>query len=202
MLDLKRYLKAQKSKGREIYPKGNEFFNSLNSTPLDEVKVVIIGQDPYHGLGQAHGLSFSVPLGIKIPPSLNNIFKELKNDIGIDMPSNGCLLPWANQGVLLLNSVLSVERGLPGSHANRGWEQFTDAIIEKLDERGSIVFMLWGSYAAKKGQKIDSKRHLVLRSPHPSPLSANRGFFGSKHFSKCNKFLESKGIESINWEIN
>ena len=201
MKDLSIFLNSEVKEGKEIYPKGNEMFLSLNLTPYDEVKVVIIGQDPYHGPGQAHGLSFSVPEGVKIPPSLHNIFLELKEDLNISIPQNGFLSNWAQQGVLLLNSVLSVERGKPGSHSLKGWEKFTDKIISLLNNKEHIVFMLWGNYAAQKGREIDASKHLVLKSAHPSPLSSHKGFFGNKHFSKCNKFLDTKGIEPIDWQI-
>jgi len=173
----------------------------MNSTPFHKVKVVIIGQDPYHGPGQAHGLCFSVPKDVKIPPSLENIYKELEEDLGIPKSKNGCLLPWAGQGVLLLNSVLSVEKGRAGSHALKGWERFTDKIISKINEKDCVVFMLWGRYAVKKAISVDTSKHLILKSVHPSPLSAHKGFFGNRHFSKCNEFLNSKGMSSINWEI-
>ena len=201
MKDLSIFLNSEVKEGKEVYPKGNEMFLSLNLTPYDEVKVVIIGQDPYHGPGQAHGLSFSVPEGVKIPPSLHNIFLELKEDLNISIPQNGFLSNWAQQGVLLLNSVLSVERGKPGSHSLKGWEKFTDKIIALLNNKEHIVFMLWGNYAALKGREIDASKHLVLKSAHPSPLSSHKGFFGNKHFSKCNKFLDTKGIEPIDWQI-
>ena len=201
MKDLSIFLNSEVKEGKEIYPKGNEMFLSLNLTPYDEVKVVIIGQDPYHGPGQAHGLSFSVPEGVKIPPSLHNIFLELKEDLNISIPQNGFLLNWAQQGVLLLNSILSVERGKPGSHSLKGWEKFTDKIIALLNNKEHIVFMLWGNYASQKGRAIDASKHLVLKSAHPSPLSSHKGFFGNKHFSKCNKFLDTKGIEPIDWQI-
>ena len=201
MKDLSIFLNSEVKEGKEVYPKGNEMFLSLNLTPYDEVKVVIIGQDPYHGPGQAHGLSFSVPEGVKIPPSLHNIFLELKEDLNISIPQNGFLLNWAQQGVLLLNSILSVERGKPGSHSLKGWEKFTDKIIALLNNKEHIVFMLWGNYAAQKGREIDASKHLVLKSAHPSPLSSHKGFFGNKHFSKCNKFLDTKGIEPVDWQI-
>ena len=201
MLSLKSFLLDEKRKGKKIFPIGKEMFKAFNSTPFEEVKVVILGQDPYHNPGQAHGLCFSVPKGIKIPPSLINIFKELQTDLGISFPTNGCLLPWAKQGVLLLNSILSVELGIAGSHASKGWERFTDVVISKVNERDSIVFMLWGSYAAQKGLSIDTSKHLVLKSAHPSPLSAHKGFFGNKHFSRCNQFLQERGHSTIIWEI-
>ena len=201
MQELKLFLQSEKKKGKKIFPKGEDMFKALNLTPLDKVKVVILGQDPYHGPGQAHGLCFSVPEGVRIPPSLQNIFKELQSDLGLSIPSSGCLESWAEQGVLLLNSILSVEKGLANSHSSKGWELFTDSVISMVNEKKSIVFMLWGGYAAQKGKSIDSTRHLVLKSVHPSPLSAHRGFFGNRHFSKCNQFLESKGISPIDWKV-
>ena len=201
MQELKLFLQSEKKRGKKIFPKGEDMFKALNLTPLDKVKVVILGQDPYHGAGQAHGLCFSVPEGVRIPPSLQNIFKELQSDLGLSIPSSGCLESWAEQGVLLLNSILSVEKGLANSHSSKGWELFTDSIISMVNEKKSIVFMLWGGYAAQKGKSIDSTRHLVLKSVHPSPLSAHRGFFGNRHFSKCNQFLESKGISPIDWKV-
>ena len=201
MQELSSFLKSEINEGKKIYPKGNEMFLSMNSTPFHKVKVVIIGQDPYHGPGQAHGLCFSVPEDVKIPPSLENIFKELEEDLGIPKPKNGCLLTWASQGVLLLNSVLSVEKGRAGSHALKGWERFTDKIISKINEKDCVVFMLWGQYAAKKAYSVDTYKHVLLKSAHPSPLSSHKGFFGNRHFSKCNEFLNSKGISPIKWEI-
>ena len=201
MQELKLFLQSEKKKGKKIFPKGEDMFKALNLTPLDKVKVVILGQDPYHGPGQAHGLCFSVPEGVRIPPSLQNIFKELQSDLGLSIPSSGCLESWAEQGVLLLNSILSVEKGLANSHSSKGWELFTDSVISMVNEKKSVVFMLWGGYAAQKGKNIDSTRHLVLKSAHPSPLSAHRGFFGNRHFSKCNQFLESKGISPIDWKV-
>lgn len=201
---LREFLKAETRKGKKIYPKGSEFFNALNLTPFEKVKVVILGQDPYHGPGQAHGLSFSVRPGVKPPPSLVNIFKELKSDEAVDfvMPKHGHLESWAKQGVLLLNATMSVEEGLAGSHQGKGWEQFTDAIIDSLNRgRENLVFMLWGSFAQKKGAMVDEKRHLVLKAPHPSPLSAHRGFLGCKHFSKANTYLIQHKIEPINWNL-
>ena len=202
MQELKLFLQSEKKRGKKIFPKGEDMFKALNLTPLDKVKVVILGQDPYHGSGQAHGLCFSVPEGVRIPPSLQNIFKELQSDLGLSIPSSGCLESWAEQGVLLLNSILSVEKGLANSHSSKGWELFTDSVISMVNEKKSIVFMLWGGYAAKKGKSIDSTKHLVLKSVHPSPLSAHQGFFGNRHFSKCNQFLESKGIGPIDWKLN
>ncbi|MEM1308396.1 MAG: uracil-DNA glycosylase [Cyanobacteria bacterium P01_H01_bin.153] len=199
---LKEFLKAEKAAGKIIYPRGSLMFNAMNSTPFDEVKVVILGQDPYHGPGQAHGLSFSVPMGVAPPPSLVNIFQEIEQDLGIKPPKHGCLQSWADQGVLLLNSVLTVEQHKAASHKGRGWEEFTDTIIDALNQqRDHIVFMLWGSYAQKKGKYIDRDRHLVLTSPHPSPLSAHRGFFGNQHFSKANAYLEDHDIEPISWAL-
>jgi uracil-DNA glycosylase len=202
MLDLKAFLLAQKEQGKVIYPAGGQYFNALNSTPLDRVKVVILGQDPYHGEGQAHGLSFSVPPGVRMPPSLLNIIKEIQADLGLDQQHfpDGCLASWASQGVLLLNSVLTVEQGLAAAHQGKGWEQFTDKVIEVLsDQRDHCVFLLWGSYAQKKGAKIDRNKHLVLQAPHPSPLSAYRGFFGCRHFSQCNAYLAAHGEAPIDW---
>ena len=201
MQELKLFLQSEKKRGKKIFPKGEDMFKALNLTPLDKVKVVILGQDPYHGAGQAHGLCFSVPEGVRIPPSLQNIFKELQSDLGLSIPSSGCLESWAEQGVLLLNSILSVEKGLANSHSSKGWELFTDSVISMVNEKKSIVFMLWGGYAAQKGKSIDSTKHLVLKSVHPSPLSAHQGFFGNRHFSKCNQFLESKSIRPIDWKV-
>ncbi len=202
MQQLRGFLQAEKSAGKVIFPPGPLMFNALNSTPLEQVKVVIIGQDPYHGPGQAHGLSFSVPPGVPAPPSLQNIFKEIQRDLGYPIPGHGCLQSWADQGVLLLNAVLSVQQANAGSHANRGWERFTSRIIEVLNEqREHLVFMLWGSYAQKKGAHIDSKRHCVLASPHPSPLSAHRGFLGNGHFSAANRYLQEHGLTPIDWRL-
>ncbi len=202
MNELRLFLQKEKQAQKSIYPRGREFFAALNHTPFEKVKVVILGQDPYHGPNQAHGLSFSVRPGVEIPPSLVNIYKELKSDLGIDPPDHGYLTPWADQGVLLLNATLSVEAGRAGSHQGKGWEQFTDAIIEALNrEREGIVFVLWGSYAQKKGAFIDTRKHLVLKGPHPSPLSAYRGFFGCKHFSKINEFLTARGETPIDWRL-
>lgn len=200
MRELRIFLKQEKAEKKVIYPRGEDIFNALNFTPYEDVKVVILGQDPYHGPGQAHGLSFSVPEGVKIPPSLVNIYKEIQTDIGVDIPKSGYLKRWAEQGVLLLNSVLTVEAHQAGSHAGKGWERFTDEIIRKLNDREQpLVFMLWGSYAQKKGAFIDTKKHLVLKAPHPSPLSAHRGFLGCKHFSKANVFLKENNILPIQW---
>lgn len=202
MQQLRGFLMQQKQAGKVIYPKGDEYFNAFNLTPFDQVKVVIIGQDPYHGPGQAHGLCFSVQSGVRFPPSLQNIFKEIQSDLGLPIPGNGCLTHWAEQGVLLLNAVLTVEQAKAAAHQGKGWEQFTDAAIRELNEnREGIVFMLWGSYAQKKGQIIDPKKHCVLKAPHPSPLSSHRGFFGCKHFSKANAYLESIGKTPIDWSV-
>lgn len=202
MKNLRAFLRQEKAARKYIYPKGSEIFKAFEWTPFDEVKVVILGQDPYHGPMQAHGLCFSVPVGVKTPPSLMNIYKELQSDLGIKPPSEGCLESWAKQGVLLLNSVLTVERGAAGSHQGKGWEIFTDQVVSILnaDPRPKI-FVLWGAYAQRKGQMINQERHLVLKSVHPSPLSANRGFFGTRPFSQINAFLEKTGQAKINWAI-
>lgn len=203
MQDLRKFLISEADGGKIIYPPGPEIFAALNLTPFDKVKVVIIGQDPYHGPGQAHGLCFSVKKGVKIPPSLVNIYKELKDDMGITPPSHGHLSEWADQGVLLLNNVLTVEDGKAGSHHGQGWELFTDKIIWVLNEKKeNLVFILWGSPAQKKAAAVDPSRHHILKSVHPSPLSSYRGFFGSKPFSKTNEFLKSKRIQEINWQIS
>lgn len=206
MQGLRDFLLAEKAAGQRIFPKGSEYFRALDLTPLGQVRVVILGQDPYHGLGQAHGLCFSVKPGTRIPPSLVNIYKELKTDLGIEPAGHGFLEHWAQQGVLLLNSVLTVRMGQAASHRERGWERFTDAVIAEVNRQQSpIVFMLWGSYAQKKAAQIDSVdkggRHLVLRAPHPSPLSAHSGFFGCRHFSQANRFLESRGLPPIDWAL-
>ncbi|MDP3516642.1 MAG: uracil-DNA glycosylase [Pseudohongiella sp.] len=202
MKRLRAFLLQKKQEGRVIYPQGSLIFNALNQTAFDKVKVVILGQDPYHGPGQAHGLCFSVMPGTPKPPSLQNIFKEIEQDLGFAPSKSGCLLPWAEQGVLLLNAVLTVEHALAGSHQGKGWEMFTDRIVRLLnDQREHLVFMLWGSYAQKKGAIIDRHRHLVLEAPHPSPLSAHRGFFGTKHFSSANRYLVDNGISPINWQL-
>ena len=203
MVKLKQFLQAQKKAGKTIYPSGSNWFAAFDSTPFDKVKVVIIGQDPYHGDKQAHGLCFSVLPGVDIPPSLRNIFRELQQDCGIQPPQHGCLRGWAAQGVFLLNATLTVERGLAGSHQGQGWEQFTDRVIQLLnDERRGLVFMLWGSYAQKKGAIIDTDKHLVLRAPHPSPLSAHRGFLGCGHFSKANQYLKQQGLKPVDWQVH
>lgn len=202
MMELKSFLRSEKQNGKIIYPPGPEMFAALNKTPFHTVKVVIIGQDPYHGPNQAHGLSFSVRENVRFPPSLQNILKELNQDVGAPIPRSGDLSHWADQGVLLLNACLSVEQGKPLSHQTRGWEFFTDRIIHLLnEERENVVFILWGSFAQKKAQFVDRKRHFVVESPHPSPLSAHRGFFGSKPFSKTNQYLVSKGLTPIDWNL-
>lgn len=202
MQQLREFLMQRKQARAVIYPPGPEIFAALDTTPFDAVKVVILGQDPYHGPGQAHGLCFSVKPGVATPPSLINIYKELKDDIGFEIPRHGYLMNWAEQGVLLLNAVLTVERGRAGAHQNKGWERFTDAVIRHLnDEREGIVFLLWGSYAQKKAGFVDGNKHLVLRSPHPSPLSASRGFFGCKHFSQANRYLLQNGQDAVDWQL-
>lgn len=202
MQSLRNFLKQEKARSKEIYPPGDLIFNALDSTPFDQVKVVILGQDPYHGPGQAHGLCFSVLPGVAPPPSLVNIFKEIEADIGIPPAGHGCLQSWAEQGVLLLNAVLTVEKFHAASHQGKGWERFTDRIVAELNERQEhLVFMLWGSYAQKKGQFIDRQRHLVLQSTHPSPLSAHRGFLGCRHFSQANDYLARTGQTPIDWAL-
>ena len=200
MQALSAFLRERKARGARIFPPGPQIFAALDATPFDQVKVVILGQDPYHGAGQAHGLCFSVQPGTPIPPSLDNIYKELARDVGIKRPSHGCLTRWAEQGVLLLNAVLTVEEGRAGAHQGKGWEGFTDAIVEALNrERENLVFLLWGSYAQKKGAVIDPARHRVLKAPHPSPLSAHRGFIGCGHFSATNTYLQRHGSAPIDW---
>jgi uracil-DNA glycosylase len=204
MNELRAFIRAEKTRRKTIYPPGKAIFSALDLTPFDAVKAVIVGQDPYHGPGQAHGLCFSVQPGVPQPPSLVNIFKEIRREYPDQTQrlddQRGCLEAWARQGVLLLNAVLTVERGRAGSHQGRGWETFTDAIIALLNEhRENLVFLLWGSYAQKKGAMVDRGRHLVLTAPHPSPLSAHRGFFGCNHFLKANEYLESHGQTPIDW---
>ncbi len=200
-MELKAFLNEEK-KAFDIFPKGSEIFAAFNFTPLPRVKVVILGQDPYHGVGQAHGLSFSVPDGIGFPPSLRNIFKELNDDIGVKIPRSGNLTKWANEGVLLLNATLTVRRSQAGSHQGKGWEIFTDQVIKTIsDLRAGIVFILWGKFAQDKASLIDTSKHFILTSPHPSPFSVHRGFFGCKHFSKTNAILEENGLEPVNWEL-
>ncbi len=202
MRELREFLLSEKQQGKLIFPAGKDIFNALNSTPFDSVRVVILGQDPYHGPGQAHGLCFSVQPGVPLPPSLRNIYKEIGQDLGLTMGSSGYLQPWADQGVLLLNAVLTVEAGRAASHQGKGWEQFTDRIIALLNaRRENLVFLLWGSYAQRKGQIIDRDRHLVLESPHPSPLSASRGFFGNRHFSRTNTWLIEHDLAPVDWRI-
>lgn len=200
MKDLKSFLQKEYEAGKKIYPDAKKYFNALDLVDLKNVKVVILGQDPYHGPGQAHGLSFSVPEGVRFPPSLLNIFKELKADLGKEMPTSGNLERWAKQGVLLLNAVLTVEESKAAAHQGKGWEKFTDKIIEVVNrECDHVVFILWGAYAQKKAAFVDRKKHLVLESVHPSPLSSHRGFFGSKPFSKANFWLREQGLEPIDW---
>ncbi len=199
---LKQFLAGEKSKGKVIYPAGSNWFAAFNDTPFDQVKVVILGQDPYHGPHQAHGLCFSVLPGVVVPPSLRNMYQELQTDVGMSAPGHGCLTSWAEQGVLLLNATLTVEQGNAGAHQGQGWEQFTDRAVQALNEqREGLVFLLWGSYAQKKGAFIDTAKHLVLKAPHPSPLSAYRGFFGCKHFSLTNQYLIQKGLSAIDWQL-
>ncbi|MFN4095538.1 MAG: uracil-DNA glycosylase [Sphingomonas sp.] len=201
MADLRAFLMAEKAAGKRIFPKGSDWFRALDLTPPESVRVVILGQDPYHGEGQAHGLCFSVQPGVKVPPSLVNIYKELKSDLGIDPPRHGFLEAWAKQGVLLLNNCLTVEMGLAASHKGRGWERFTDAVVAQVNALPDpVVFMLWGSHAQKKAASVDP-RHLVLKSVHPSPLSAHGGFFGSRPFSKANAFLRAHGRGEIDWAL-
>lgn len=202
MQALWQFLQAEKQQGKQVYPAGADIFNAFNSTPFDQVKVVILGQDPYHGPGQAHGLCFSVRPGVALPPSLQNIYKEVHADLGLPVARHGCLDKWAQQGVLLLNSVLTVAAGQAASHQGKGWEVFTDRVISVLNEHGqNLVFLLWGSYAQRKGAMIDRDRHLVLQSPHPSPLSAHRGFFGNQHFSRTNTWLQQHNKSPIDWQV-
>lgn len=204
MQSLRQFLVDEKAAGKTVYPPGSQYFAALNATPLDSVKVVILGQDPYHGPGQAHGLCFSVRKGMPLPPSLVNMYREIQDDLSLDREDfhHGCLESWAAQGVLLLNSVLTVERHKAGSHHGKGWETFTDRVIEVASTQSrSLVFMLWGSAAQRKGKVIGGSGHKVLECPHPSPLSAHRGFFGCKHFSICNTHLESIGVEPIDWRV-
>lgn len=202
MQQLKQFLLLQKQAGNVIYPESKNIFNAFNSTPLDQVKVVILGQDPYHGPGQAHGLCFSVQPGIQPPPSLQNMFKELRRDLGVNIPAHGCLQAWANQGVLLLNATLTVEQARAGSHQGQGWEAFTDKAIQLVNNQcQGVVFLLWGSYAQKKAIFIDTNKHLVLKAPHPSPLSAHRGFIGCGHFSAANQYLQRCSKLPIDWQL-
>lgn len=202
MIALKDFLRSEKASGQTVYPPASRMFAAFDSTPWDKVRVVILGQDPYHGPGQANGLCFSVNPGVPIPPSLLNIYKEIENDLGIPRPSHGDLTSWAEQGVLLLNATLSVRAHQAGSHQKKGWEEFTDDVVARLnEEKSGLVFMLWGSYARKKGAIIDRSRHTVLQAPHPSPLSAHRGFFGCGHFSKVNEVLQAQGRPPIDWGV-
>lgn len=202
MGQLRSFLVTEKAAGKQIYPKGSEWFRAMDLTPLDKVRVVILGQDPYHGPGQAHGLCFSVKPGVPTPPSLVNIYKEMQSDLGIERPRHGFLEHWAQQGVLLLNSVLTVEMAKAASHQGKGWERFTDAVIRLVNAKEEpVVFLLWGAYAQKKAAFVDGSKHLVLKAAHPSPLSAHNGFLGCRHFSKCNAFLESKDLLPIDWAL-
>lgn len=197
------FLKKEQSAGKKIYPGSADVFNAFKYTAFEDVRVVIIGQDPYHGANQAHGLCFSVQHGVAQPPSLQNIFKELRNDVGTNIPKHGCLEKWAKQGVLLLNTVLTVEAGKPQSHANQGWEIFTDKVISVLNaHKQNLIFLLWGTPAQRKGNNIDATKHSVLKAPHPSPLSAHRGFLGCKHFSKTNEILKAMGQKEIDWSLD
>jgi uracil-DNA glycosylase len=202
MRALSAFLRQRKAAGAQVFPPGPQIFAALDATPFDAVKVVILGQDPYHGRGQAHGLCFSVRPEVPVPPSLDNVYKELQRDLGVPRPDHGWLMPWAKRGVLLLNAVLTVEEGRAGAHAGRGWEGFTDRIVQALAlEREGLVFLLWGSYAQKKGAVVDPRRHRVLRAPHPSPLSAHRGFLGCGHFSAANEYLARHGKTPIDWSL-
>jgi uracil-DNA glycosylase len=202
MQNLKAFLSAEKEQNKQIYPHSSHWFHALETTPIDDVKVVILGQDPYHQPGQAHGLCFSVQPGVKVPPSLVNIYKELHSDLGITPPNHGYLESWAQQGVLLLNAVLTVVDSHANAHQGKGWEQFTDKIVSTVNEQCEhVVFMLWGSYAQKKGAVIDTQKHLVLKAPHPSPLSAHRGFLGCKHFSQANAYLAQHQKQPIEWAL-
>ncbi|HEY9253715.1 MAG TPA: uracil-DNA glycosylase [Stenotrophomonas sp.] len=202
MRELSAFLRQRKAAGAQIFPPGHDIFAAFEATPFDQVKVVILGQDPYHGFGQAHGLCFSVQPGVPVPPSLLNIYKEIEADLGLPRPDHGCLLPWAQRGVLLLNAVLTVEEGKPGSHQGKGWEGFTDHVVDVLNrEREGLVFLLWGSYAQAKGKVIDPRRHKVLKAPHPSPLSAHRGFLGCRHFSAANEYLRRRSGAEVDWRL-
>jgi uracil-DNA glycosylase len=202
MAALKQFLENEKQAGKRIFPRGSDWFHALDATPLETVRVVILGQDPYHGEGQAHGLCFSVQQGVKPPPSLVNIFKEMKTDLGFDAPDHGHLEHWAKQGVLLLNSVLTVEANVAASHAGKGWEKFTDAVIREVNALPQpVVFMLWGNYAQKKAGFVDAHKHCILKSAHPSPLSAYNGFFGSRPFSRANAFLIAQGKQAVDWKL-
>ena len=200
--ELKRFLQAEKAAGKTIYPPGSLIFNAFNSTSFDQVRIVILGQDPYHGPGQAHGLCFSVQHGVKPPPSLVNIYKELQSDVGITLPTHGCLQSWTTQGVFLLNAILTVEANKPASHQKKGWEEFTNAAIQQLSlQREGLIFMLWGNFAQQKAALIDDRKHTILKAPHPSPFSAHTGFLGCGHFSKANAILTARGEAAINWQV-
>jgi len=200
--ELKRFLQAEKAAGKTIYPPGSLIFNAFNSTPFDQVRIVILGQDPYHGPGQAHGLCFSVQHGVKPPPSLVNIYKELQSDMGITLPTHGCLQSWTTQGVFLLNAILTVEANKPASHQKKGWEEFTNAAIQQLSlQREGLIFMLWGNFAQQKATLIDERKHTILKAPHPSPFSAHTGFLGCGHFSKANAILTARGESPVKWQV-
>ena len=200
--ELRHFLATEKHSGKTIYPPGSLIFNAFNSTPFNKVRVVILGQDPYHGDGQAHGLCFSVQHGVKPPPSLVNIYKELKSDVGFEIPAHGNLQKWTEQGVFLLNAMLTVEANQPASHQKKGWEEFTNAVIQKLSkERSGLIFLLWGNFAQQKAVLIDETKHTILKAAHPSPFSAHNGFFGCKHFSKTNEILKAKGEKEIDWQV-
>lgn len=202
MQRLSAFLRERKAAGATVYPRSGDIFAAFDATPFDAVKVVILGQDPYHGPGQAHGLAFSVPPGVPVPPSLANIYAEQQRDLGLPRPGHGCLLPWARRGVLLLNAVLTVEAGRAGAHQGKGWEGFTDHVVDVLaQQHEGLVFLLWGSYAQAKGKRIDTARHRVLKAPHPSPLSAHRGFIGCGHFSAANQYLARRGAAAIDWSL-
>jgi uracil-DNA glycosylase len=202
MQGLSAFLRERSAAGARIHPPAAQIFAAFDATPFDEVKVVVLGQDPYHGPGQAHGLCFSVLPGVPVPPSLQNVYREIERDLGVARPAHGYLMPWARRGVLLLNAVLTVEEGQAGSHQGRGWEGFTDHVVETLGrEREGLVFLLWGSYAQAKGRVIDTARHRVLRTTHPSPLSAHRGFLGCGHFSAANQYLARRGVPPIDWSL-
>lgn len=200
--EIRRFLQEEKAAGKIIYPPGSLIFNAFNSTPFEKVRVVILGQDPYHGAGQAHGLCFSVQHGVKPPPSLVNIYKELKDDVGFEIPKHGNLQKWTEQGVFLLNAMLTVEANQPASHQKKGWEEFTNAVIQKLSkERNGLIFILWGNFAQQKAVLIDETKHTILKAAHPSPFSAYNGFFGCKHFSKTNEILKARGEVEIDWQV-
>ncbi|MBK9794799.1 MAG: uracil-DNA glycosylase [Sphingobacteriales bacterium] len=200
--EIRRFLQEEKAAGKIIYPPGSLIFNAFNSTPFEKVRVVILGQDPYHGASQAHGLCFSVQHGVKPPPSLVNIYKELKDDVGFEIPKHGNLQKWTEQGVFLLNAMLTVEANQPASHQKKGWEEFTNAVIQKLSkDRNGLIFILWGNFAQQKAVLIDESKHTILKAAHPSPFSAYNGFFGCKHFSKTNEILKARGEVEIDWQV-